>query len=113
LLGATFAARDWLWSNIRNRPAECMKVLREERSSLLVMATLVAVTAPRPAYAIRPFVTDDARVVGHKLAQLATWILLDHRELEHDLLAAIGPTDWLELTLGLRHGGVHSGLERG
>jgi hypothetical protein len=32
---------------------------------------------------------------------------------EHNALAAIGPTDWLEVTAGLVHGGVHTGPERG
>jgi hypothetical protein len=67
----------------------------------------------REAKAIRPFVTDDARVVGDKLAQLETWVLVDRLVLEHHALAAIGPTDWLELTLGVMHGGVHSGPQRG
>lgn len=65
------------------------------------------------AHAIRPFVTDDARVVGHKLAQLETWVLLDRSVFEHNVLAAAGPTDWLEVTAGLTHGRVHGGAQRG
>jgi hypothetical protein len=65
------------------------------------------------ALAIRPFVTDDARVVGSKLAQLETWLVFDRRVIEHNALFALGPTDWLELTLGFLHGGVHSGADRG
>lgn len=75
-----------------------------------VFASLLGAT---PAQAIRPFVTDDARVVGHRLAQLETWLVLDDWVLEHNALAAIGPTDWLELTLGVIHGGVHAGPDRG
>lgn len=65
------------------------------------------------AHAIRPFVTDDARVVGHKLAQLETWMVLGRSTLEHNAFAALGPTEWLEITAGLTHGGVHSGVGRG
>jgi hypothetical protein len=67
----------------------------------------------RPAQAIRPFVTDDARVVGNKLAQVETWFLLDRQVLEHNVLGAFGPTDWLELTVGFTHGAMHSGPEGG
>lgn len=70
-------------------------------------------TVARPAEAIRPFVTDDARVVGDRLAQLETWALMDRNVIEHNVLTAIGPTDWLELTAGFIHGGVHSGQGRG
>lgn len=66
-----------------------------------------------PARAIRPFVTDDARVVGHRLAQLETWLVLDRLVLEHNAFAAVGPTDWLELTLGVTHGRDHAGPDRG
>jgi hypothetical protein len=59
------------------------------------------------AHAIRPFVTDDARVVGEGLAQVETWIQGDRHELAHNVLGAIGPTDWLELTAGFTHGGLY------
>jgi len=68
---------------------------------------------PAPAHAIRPFVTDDARVVGHKLAQLETWLLVDRLLIEHTALAAVGPTDWLELAAGVVQGGAHSGADVG
>lgn len=77
------------------------------------MCTIAALFGTSPAYAIRPFVTDDARVVGNKLAQLETWVLLDRSVFEHNALAAIGPTDWLELTMGFTHGSVHSAPRRG
>ena len=78
----------------------------------LFTALSVCLVAGR-AQAIRPFVTDDARVVGDRLAQLETWLLVDRLVLEHNILAAAGPTNWLEVTLGMTHGGVHSGPERG
>jgi hypothetical protein len=81
------------------------------RSLPYFLAAGVCITSTK-AGAIRPFVTDDARVVGDRLAQLETWLLLDRLALEHNLLAALGPTEWLEVTLGMVHGGLHSGLER-
>ncbi len=81
--------------------------------SVLRLILLGAVLLASPALAIRPFITDDARVVGGKLAQFETWVLVDALVLEHNVLAAFGPTPWLEVTAGFFHGGVHSGEERG
>jgi hypothetical protein len=82
--------------------------------TLTMTLTAAAVLAlPTGARAIRPFVTDDARVVGDRLAQIETWLLLDPHALEHYALGALGPTEWLELTVGAVHGGVFRGEERG
>ncbi len=56
------------------------------------------------AEAIRPFVTDDARVVGRNLAQLETWVHVHSTNFQHWVLPAYGPTDWLELSMGFLHG---------
>lgn len=82
------------------------------RSALAGVAALLLLN-PGEALAIRPFVTDDARVVGGRLGQVETWVLLNRRLLSHNVLFAFGPTDRLELTLGFTHGGVHSGQDRG
>jgi hypothetical protein len=63
--------------------------------------------------AIRPFVTDDARVVGAKLAQLETWALIDEAQAAQSALFALGPTPWLELTLGSVQGVAYAGAGRG
>lgn len=55
------------------------------------------------AQAVRPFVTDDAEVVGYKQAQLETWVQFDQATFEHNMVAAFGPTTWLELTMGMVH----------
>jgi hypothetical protein len=68
---------------------------------------------PARAWAIRPFVTDDARVVGHRAGQFESWVLVDPLRLEHNILLALGPTPWLELAVGGTHGGVFSGPARG
>ncbi|MEZ0313055.1 MAG: hypothetical protein ACAI38_14870 [Myxococcota bacterium] len=76
---------------------------------LSVLLLCAACWLPAKALAIRPFVTDDARVVGARLAQLETWVRYDVQSLEHNILAAFGPTDWLELSGGLVHGAVIEG----
>jgi hypothetical protein len=86
--------------------------VRAPRVALAACAA-ASLLAPSRAQAIRPFVTDDARVVGNKLAQLETWVVADRLVLEHNALAAVGPTDWLEVAVGIVHGGVHAGPERG
>lgn len=58
----------------------------------------------RPAGAVRPFITDDARVVGEHLAQLETWVRGDPRSFQHWLLVAVGPWAPVELTIGALHG---------
>ena len=55
--------------------------------------------APRQVK-VRPFITDDARVVGERLAQLETWALVDHAALQQWAIVAYGPTKCLELSLG-------------
>lgn len=56
---------------------------------------------------VRPFITDDARVVGWKMYQLESWVRLDHETSQHWNMAAFGPVPWMEISLG----GVY-GLER-
>ncbi|MFN4285825.1 MAG: hypothetical protein ACK4E8_07655 [Lacibacter sp.] len=50
--------------------------------------------------AIRPFITDDARVVGGRLAQLESWFRFDREGGQQWALFAYGPNEKLELTLG-------------
>jgi hypothetical protein len=57
-------------------------------------------------YAVRPFITDDARVVGGGYLQLETWALLDAHSVEHWVTFGFGPVGPLELTAGFVWGGV-------
>lgn len=66
------------------------------------------VDAAGPIARVRPFITDDARVVGRGLGQLESWVRVDKETTQLWLLGAYGPTSWLELTVG----GV-GGQERG
>jgi hypothetical protein len=49
---------------------------------------------------VRPFITDDARVVGNRLAQAEAWFRLDRESGQQWLLGAYGPNNRLELTAG-------------
>lgn len=80
-------------------------------SALLIAFTLFI--AHRDAFAIRPFVTDDARVVGDRLAQLETWLVGNRHEIVHNVLGAVGPTNWLEVTTGFAQGGAYDSVEGG
>lgn len=62
-----------------------------------------------PAYAVRPFITDDARVVGAQLAQIESWVRGDPRAFQHWVLLAIGPWAPLELTIGAVQGASYDG----
>jgi hypothetical protein len=57
-----------------------------------------------PAFAVRPFVTDDARVVGDHLMQIETSVRYDKDNFTHLNLAALGPTAKSEITVGFIDG---------
>jgi len=86
--------------------------MRHPFTFFLVITSMVFVPYHK-AYAIRPFVTDDARVVGGRLAQLETWLVGNRHEIVHNALGAIGPTDWLEITTGFSHGDSYNGADNG
>jgi len=65
---------------------------------------LSILTIAPSAYAVRPFITDDARVVGKHHAQVETWGRYDKTSLQHWMVPAIGPIAPLEVTLGAVHG---------
>jgi len=52
------------------------------------------------AYGVRPFITDDARVVGYRLGQWETWLRLDKHAGEQWHMFAYGPHRKVELSLG-------------
>lgn len=59
------------------------------------------------AWAVRPFITDDARVVGFRLAQWESWLRLDAHAQQQWHMFAYGPNRKLELT-----GGMVMGFDR-
>jgi hypothetical protein len=77
---------------------------RAKRALTGLSVALAVASSTRCAFAIRPFVTDDARVVGKGHVQLETYWRRDRLSLQHWALPAIGPTEWMELTVGATHG---------
>jgi hypothetical protein len=74
-------------------------------SIILLFFAIFALTVPaRPAMAVRPFVTDDARVVGEHQAQVETSVRYDQDEFTNLNLFAFGPTKNSEVTLGFTNG---------
>lgn len=69
-----------------------------------LVALLLTLCTPHPAMAVRPFVTDDAAVVGANLLLLETSLRSDKTRLENLNLLAYGPTERLELTVGFIDG---------
>ena len=59
---------------------------------------------PQPALAVRPFVTDDAAVVGEELFLLETSLRWDKGRIQNLNLLAYGPDEKLELTVGFIDG---------
>jgi len=59
---------------------------------------------PTMILAVRPFITDDARVVGRRLAQWENWMRFDRHSGQHWHMLAYGPTRKSELTLGAVYG---------
>jgi hypothetical protein len=70
--------------------------------SLLIAGVFLLISSR--AHAVRPFITDDARVVGDRAAQVESWLRLDRKTQEHWVAAAIGPVEPLEFSLGMVHG---------
>ncbi len=80
---------------------------------ILFLPVLLSLAYPHPALAVRPFVTDDARVVGAGNAQIETSVHGDKTFLQNLNLFAIGPTDRLEATLGFVGGIPREGDAKG
>jgi hypothetical protein len=72
--------------------------------ALTLSLLLLILFAPRPAMAVRPFVTDDAAVVGAKLFLLETSLREDRSRLQNLNLLAYGPNERLEFTVGFIDG---------
>src|SRR5476649_1684052 len=72
------------------------------RSYYLAILCILAAVACLPAFAARPFVTDDARIVDVGHCQLETFIKQQRNfgERETWFLPGCNPTGNLELTLG-------------
>jgi hypothetical protein len=72
----------------------------------ILVACAILTASAAPLLAVRPFITDDARVVGRRQAQMEMWVRGDRAAFQHWALTSYGPIDPLELTVGMVHG-VH------
>jgi hypothetical protein len=70
---------------------------------LLIVFILFATNA----LAVRPFITDDARVVGRRLAQYESWLRFDYESWQHWSMVAYGPNSRSEYSLGFVQGLQH------
>jgi hypothetical protein len=77
-----------------------MEIFRTTMQALVRSFIACAALAATPAWAIRPFITDDARVVGAGKAQIESWFRVDSESTQVWALPAYGPTEWLEVTAG-------------
>lgn len=77
---------------------------RASRALLSCVASAAILLGASDAHAIRPFITDDARVVGEGHVQLETYWRRDRLTLQQWALPAVGPTEWLEISMGAVHG---------
>jgi hypothetical protein len=79
---------------------------------LILVGALLLVLAPREALAVRPFVTDDARIIDKGQIEMETWpeLVLRGREATpgYHLMAGVSVSEWLEIIVG---GGI--GLDPG
>jgi len=66
----------------------------------MLLATSLVFIAPGPAMAVRPFITDDARVIGYDQWQLETSLRVDKHKIQNLNLFAYGMTENFELTAG-------------
>jgi hypothetical protein len=62
---------------------------------------------------VRPFITDDARVVGRRLAQMESWLRVDKEAGQQWVMFAYGPTANVEVSLGGVFGYERTGTDNG
>jgi hypothetical protein len=74
---------------------------------LRAVALALAVAVAPAARAARPFITDDAAVVGARQVQLETFLRIDRNATQHWALLGVGAAAPLELTVGFFHGASH------
>lgn len=100
-----------LRSNLRT--PFCVRLVVLLGTAILFASIMLSST---DAHAVRPFVTDDAEVVGDRQLEVATWVEGGSKFFEHNLELTFGIVHWLEVALGVVHGiengkyGIHGPL---
>ena len=81
------------------------------QKTVLILAILTLLAIP-DAWAVRPFITDDATLIGRKRMEFANWTLIDKHsgQLWHSL--NIGLNDWAEISVAGIWGYDKSGDDR-
>ena len=78
-------------------------MVREIQRAVLVFAVLMTFAVPR-SLAVRPFITDDAALIGRKRMEIANWIFINKYSGQFWHSANIGLHDRVELTIALLWG---------
>ena len=73
-----------------------MTIKVKKVSLILAALTMLAVN---PARAVRPFITDDASLIGYKRIEIANWMYISDMGSEFWHSANLGLTNWSELTV--------------
>ena len=66
----------------------------------LFLVIFIFTTINTKIFAVRPFITDDAAIVGAGLLQLETWALFDIQSGEYWMMWAYGPSKKMEVAIG-------------
>ncbi|MCL2417440.1 MAG: hypothetical protein FWD02_05850 [Bacteroidales bacterium] len=66
----------------------------------IILTGFILAVITTKTFAVRPFITDDAAVIGHRQFQLETWTLFDRDASEHWIMWAYGPIENLEVAIG-------------
>ncbi len=77
--------------------------------TLLVFGINQRAFSHQPWNAVRPFITDDARVVGGGLSQVESWTRIGNKTGELWVMAGYGPMPELEVSVGAVSGIVNNG----
>jgi hypothetical protein len=88
----------------KRSPRKVLKLVRAARPFVAAALFLAILASPGPLMAVRPFVTDDARVVGNHQAQVETSVRYDKGAFSNLSLIAFGPGERSEVTIGLTNG---------
>lgn len=76
--------------------------------AVFVALAALAAFAATPAHAVRPFITDDAAIIGHQRMEVANWLYADKESLQIWHSLNYGLTPWVELTVAGFHGALQS-----
>ncbi len=74
------------------------------KTLFISLSIFLSIAIVRPVYAVRPFVTDDARVVGERMGQMETSVRYSKDSFSNLSLVALGPTKNSEVTVGFVNG---------